>query len=85
MLPADVADPAASGQASGDDARIDVNGVLEVLSPVQRQLCSLLGAQGLSITEAAEALGMPRATVYDEIGRIRRVFAARGLHVYLER
>ena len=34
MLPVDVADPAASGQASGDDARIDVNGVLEATSPV---------------------------------------------------
>lgn len=84
MLPADVADPAASGQVSGDDARIDVNDVLEVLSPVQRQLCSLLGAQGLSITEAAAVLGMPRATVYEEIGRIRRVFTAHGLHLYLQ-
>ena len=53
------------------------------LTSEQRRLCELLGAQGLSIKEAAERLRIPRATLYEEIKRIRAIFARHGLDDYL--
>jgi DNA-directed RNA polymerase specialized sigma24 family protein len=54
------------------------------LTPEQRRLCDLLGAQGLSIKEASEKLRIPRATLYEEIKRIRKIFALHGLDDYLQ-
>ena len=65
------------------DIHIDVANVMRRLTPEQRRLCELLGAQGLSIKEAAEKLGIPRATLYEEIRRIRTIFARHGLDDYL--
>jgi RNA polymerase sigma-70 factor (ECF subfamily) len=65
-------------------ARIDIGRVLERLTPVQRQLCQMLGAEGLTIKEAAERLRIPRGTLYEEIKRIRQVFADQGLGDYLK-
>ena len=65
-------------------ARIDIGRVLERLTPVQRQLCQMLGAEGLTIKEAAERLRIPRGTLYEEIKRIRKVFADQGLGDYLK-
>jgi len=67
------------------DAHIDIANVIEVLTPDQQRLCDLLGAQGLSIKEAAERLRIPRGTVYEEIKRIRKIFASHGLGDYLRR
>jgi RNA polymerase sigma-70 factor (ECF subfamily) len=75
------ADGLASQAAS--DVRIDIDKVIEKLTPAQRRLCALIGAEGLSIKAAAERLGIPRATLYEEIKRIRKVFAAHGLDDYL--
>ena len=74
------------GQESFDpaDIRIDVTEVMRRLTPEQRRLCELLGAQGLSIKEAAEKLRIPRATLYEEIKRIRKIFAQHGLDDYLQ-
>jgi predicted DNA-binding protein YlxM (UPF0122 family) len=47
-------------------------------------LCLLLGEEGLSIKEAAEQLQIPRGTLYEEIKRIRKVFADHGLGDYLK-
>jgi RNA polymerase sigma-70 factor (ECF subfamily) len=58
--------------------------VMSRLTPEQRRLCELLGEQGLSIKEAAEKLRIPRATLYEEIRRIRRIFALYGLDDYLQ-
>lgn len=44
----------------------------------------MLGEEGLSVKEAAERLRIPRGTLYEEIKRIRRVFADLGLGDYLK-
>lgn len=67
------------------DAQIDIANVVEGLTPDQQRLCELLGAQGLSIKEAAERLRIPRGTLYEEIKRIRKIFASHGLGDYLRR
>jgi RNA polymerase sigma-70 factor (ECF subfamily) len=65
-------------------ARIDIARALERLTPAQRRLCHMLGEEGLSVKEAAERLRIPRGTVYEEIKRIRKVFADQGLGEYLK-
>ena len=65
-------------------ARIDVARALDRLTPAQRRLCVMLGEEGLSIKEAAERLRIPRGTLYEEIKRIRKVFADHGLGDYLK-
>ncbi len=67
------------------DARIDLARAMAKLNDSQRRLCQLLGEEGLSIKEAAERLGIPRGTLYEEIKRIRKVFAEHGLGDYLKR
>jgi RNA polymerase sigma-70 factor (ECF subfamily) len=44
----------------------------------------MLGEEGLSIKEAAERLRIPRGTLYEEIKRIRRIFAAAGARQLFE-
>ena len=56
---------------------------LEKLSCRQKELCRLLKDEGLSLNQAGEKLGLPRATVYDEVLRIREVFRKEGLKDYL--
>ncbi len=78
---------AQQGEADAVDrqhARIDIDRALARLTPVQRQLCQMLGEEGLTIKEAAERLRIPRGTLYEEIKRIRRVFADQGLGDYLK-
>ena len=84
-----LADSAAT--QSGDEvggthhhARIDVARVLDWLTPVQRRLCMMLGAEGLSVKEAAARLRIPRGTLYEEIKRIRKIFTDQGLDDYLK-
>jgi RNA polymerase sigma-70 factor (ECF subfamily) len=69
---------------SRDHVRIDLARVLAQLTPAQRRLCAMLGEEGLSIKEAAERLRIPRGTLYEEIKRIRKVFADHGLADYLK-
>lgn len=76
--------PGEAGGADHQHARIDVGRVLTRLTPAQRRLCLMLGEQGLSIKEAAERLRIPRGTLYEEIKRIRKVFADHGLGDYLK-
>ena len=63
--------------------RMDLLRALALLNPAQQRLCLLLGEEGLSVKQAAERLGIPRGTLYEEIKRIRTVFADRGLDNYL--
>lgn len=85
---ADLIDGATSGAAGettagdGRDARIDIARAMRNLTPRQRRLCALLGEEGLSIKEAAARLRIPRGTLYEEIKRIRKVFADHGLGDY---
>jgi RNA polymerase sigma-70 factor (ECF subfamily) len=73
-----------AGAVDRHHARIDISRALARLTPAQRQLCQMLGEEGLSIKEAAERLRIPRGTLYEEIKRIRRVFADAGLGDYLK-
>ena len=88
---ADLVDAATSGPLGEEhpidpnDARIDIARALQQLTPRQRRLCALLGEEGLSIKEAAERLRIPRGTLYEEIKRIRKIFAEHGLEGYLGR
>lgn len=87
---ADLLDAARGHELAGgrsvdrNDARIDIAKALLRLTPRQRRLCRLLGEEGMSIKEAAEHLGMPRGTLYEEIKRIRQIFADQGLGGYLD-
>jgi hypothetical protein len=42
----------------------------------------MLGEEGLSVKEAAARLGIPRGTLYEELKRIRQVFAEHGPGAY---
>ena len=84
----DGAASATSGDEGGqdrDDLRIDVAKALQRLTPRQRRICAMLGEEGLSVKEAAARLGIPRGTLYEELKRIRQVFAEHGLAAYLRR
>ena len=61
------------------DARIDLARALGKLTDAQLRLCQLLGEEGPPIKEASERLRIPRGTLYEEIKRIRKVFADHGL------
>jgi len=72
-----------SRERSAADARIDIEVALARLGPAQRRLCRLLGEQGLTVQEASRLLGLPRGTIYEELKRIRKIFAELGLQDYL--
>lgn len=74
----------APDRAFADDARVDLEKAMARLTPRQRELCRLLGEEGLNVQEASRRLGVPRATLYDELKRIRKVFAELGLEDYLK-
>jgi RNA polymerase sigma-70 factor (ECF subfamily) len=86
LVDAMTSDPPGEGHPiDRNDARIDIARALQQLTPRQRRLCALLGEEGLSIKEAAERLRIPRGTLYEEIKRIRKIFAEHGLEGYLGR
>lgn len=76
--------PDEAGAIDPRHARIDIGRAMARLTPVQRRLCQMLGEEGLSVKEAAERLRIPRGTLYEEIKRIRKVFADHGLGDYLK-
>lgn len=66
------------------DMRIDLRRAIARLAPHQIYLCGLLAESGLSAPQAALKLGIPRDVLYDELKRIRAVFAEVGLGDYLD-
>lgn len=64
--------------------KIDISRTTEKLTPQQRELCRLLGEEGLSISEASEVLKTPRSTLYEDIKRIKAIFQQENLQEYLE-
>lgn len=52
-----------AGAVDRHDARIDIDRALARLTPVQRQLCRMLGEEGLTVKEAAERLRIHRGTL----------------------
>jgi len=88
MTLAEMLDVSASGSAADDHEahhhlRLDLLHACVQLTPSQQRLCLLLGEEGLSVKAAAELLGVPRSTLYEEIHRIRKLFAEHGLQIYL--
>jgi RNA polymerase sigma factor (sigma-70 family) len=83
VLADEQADPEDASGIDSRGARLDLARVLALMTPAQRRLCELLGEEGLSVKEAAERLGIPRGTLYEEIRRIRRIFEQHGLANYL--
>jgi RNA polymerase sigma factor (sigma-70 family) len=61
--------------------RLDIEAVLELLTPLQKEICQLL-AQEYPVKRVAEILRKPRTTVRDEIKRIREIFRQKGLKDY---
>jgi DNA-directed RNA polymerase specialized sigma24 family protein len=61
--------------------RIDLAGVMPLLTPLQRQLVDLLQRDALA--PIAEQMGIPRRTLRDQCARIREVFRDAGLEEYL--
>jgi RNA polymerase sigma factor (sigma-70 family) len=72
------------GETHRHHLRMDLLRALARLTPAQQRLCLMLGEEGFSIKEAAEKLRIPRGTLYEEIKRIRQVFADFGLDDYLK-
>ena len=84
-LIADVAAAESGDEAGGSrqQATIDLERALARLDAKQRRLCMMIGEEGLSVKEAAARLRIPRGTLYEEIKRIRKIFADQGLEIYL--
>jgi len=55
---------------------------LEKLSNRQQEICRSI-MDGCSLNETGRKLNIPRATLYDEVLRIREVFRKEGLNDYL--
>ena len=66
------------------DLQMDLERVSAVLTPFQRELCRLIGSEELTIKEASERLCVRRASLYQEMLRIRRVFEQHLLGDYLK-
>ena len=64
--------------------KIDISRVLQKLNPRQKQLCRLLGEEGMTVKEIGDHLKTPRGSVYDELARIRKIFIKDGLKDYLQ-
>ena len=62
---------------------MNVGVVIPKLSPSQRKMCHLIMA-GYPMAHISKILHRPRATLYDEIKRIQRIFLDEGLKEYLE-
>ena len=58
--------------------KIDLSRTFQKLTSQQRDICRLLGEQGLSIKEISDCLNTPRSTIYDEINRIKKIFLKEG-------
>ncbi len=54
------------------------------MSSRQKDLCRLLGEEGLTVSEASRRMSVPRSTLQEEIKRIREVFRKDGLENYLK-
>jgi RNA polymerase sigma factor (sigma-70 family) len=72
------------GETQRLHVRLDLQRALALLTPAQQRLCLLLREEGLSVKEAADQLRIPRGTLYEEIKRIRKVFADHRLGDYLK-
>ncbi|MFQ6029237.1 MAG: hypothetical protein ACE5Q6_17300 [Dehalococcoidia bacterium] len=63
--------------------RLSLEAARSRLSPRQRQLLEGLLSE-YPMSHLSQRLGVPRATLYDELERIRRIFRDEGLHQFLD-
>lgn len=66
------------------ELKIDITRTIQKLTPKQKELCRLLGEEGLNMSEASEVLKTPRGTLYEEVKRIKAIFEKAKLHDYLD-
>ncbi|MFA4905065.1 MAG: sigma-70 family RNA polymerase sigma factor [Candidatus Margulisiibacteriota bacterium] len=66
------------------ELKIDITRAIQKLTPKQQELCRLLGEEGMSMSEASEALKTPRGTLYEDVKRIKAIFEKAKLHDYLD-
>ncbi len=76
-------DKASAVRMAGLPLQVDLRTVLTRLTPQQQALCQLL-TEGETVTAISRKLRVPRATLYDEIKRIRRMFYSTGLREYVD-
>lgn len=69
---------------SGTELRLEIARTLQKLSPQQKELCRLIGEEGLSINEACSHFGKHRSNIYRDVIRIKEVFEKEGLKDYLK-
>ncbi len=60
---------------------LDVAAVVETLPPELRELCRRLGQE--TVTEVSRDTGVSRATLYESVTRLRKIFEDTGLKNYL--
>jgi RNA polymerase sigma factor (sigma-70 family) len=84
LATAESAQSGEGGETCHRHLHIDLLRTLALLTPAQQHLCRMLGEEGLSIKETAELLRIPRGTLYEDIKRIRKLFADRRLDDYLK-
>lgn len=63
--------------------QVDLATALTHLTPQQQAMCKML-TEGETVAAISRSLKVPRATLYDEIKRIRRIFRNGGLKDYLD-
>lgn len=81
ITPGDVI-PAKESTEAELSLRLDLERAMAGLTTFQRRLCLLL-REGYNVTEIAAILHKSRPTIYDEIARLKKVFAQAGLDEYL--
>ena len=64
--------------------RVSLQAALAHLNPQQKQLMAGL-AEGYSMSQISQRLGVPRATLYDQLDRVRRIFRDEGLSQFLDK
>jgi RNA polymerase sigma factor (sigma-70 family) len=63
--------------------KLDLERTIAKLSIRQQKVCLFLW-QGYNVTEIARELGKGRATIYDEIDHLKKIFSDEGLDEYLK-
>lgn len=58
--------------------------VVEGLPKRQKEICGLLGEEGLNIRQVSRRMNIPNTTLQREIKRIREIFRDEGLEEHLE-
>ncbi len=71
----------ARSESERKELRMDLEEALKALPPDLRDLCRRLVSQ--TVTEVCRDTGVPRATLYGAIQKVRKIFEEAGLDAYL--